>query len=75
MSKILFTKENESMKCINHPDRDAVANCKTCGKGLCQECASKITPIPQCIPCFRNDLNLEKTKSLNHLFYQQSLEL
>lgn len=55
------------MKCINHPDRDAVANCKTCGKGLCQECASKITPIPQCIPCFRNDLNLEKNEIIKSL--------
>ena len=48
------------MKCINHPDRDAVANCQTCGKGLCQECAELIKPIPQCVPCFKNDLSAEK---------------
>lgn len=26
------------MKCINHPDREAVAFCSKCGKPLCEEC-------------------------------------
>jgi hypothetical protein len=26
------------MKCFYHHDRDAVGNCKSCGKGLCPEC-------------------------------------
>ena len=55
------------MKCINHPDRDAVANCKTCGRGLCQECASKRPPLPQCIPCFRNELDFEKNEIIKSL--------
>ena len=29
------------MKCCNHPDRDAVASCKICGKALCNECAEQ----------------------------------
>lgn len=32
------------MKCFNHPERDAVATCQKCGKGLCRECAAKYTP-------------------------------
>lgn len=32
------------MKCFNHPDREAVATCQKCGKGLCRECAEKYTP-------------------------------
>ena len=27
------------MKCFNHPDRSAIGICKSCYKGLCQECA------------------------------------
>ncbi len=27
------------MKCYNHPETDAVAICKSCGKALCHECA------------------------------------
>lgn len=32
------------MKCFNHPEREAVATCQKCGKGLCRECAEKHTP-------------------------------
>ncbi len=32
------------MKCFNHPEREAVATCQNCGKGLCRECAEKHTP-------------------------------
>jgi len=27
------------MKCYNHPEMDAVAICKACGKAICKECA------------------------------------
>jgi hypothetical protein len=27
------------MKCYYHRDRDAIGECKSCGKGLCPECA------------------------------------
>ena len=26
------------MKCFNHNDKDAIAVCRSCGKGLCSEC-------------------------------------
>ncbi len=32
------------MKCFNHTEREAVATCQKCGKGLCKECAGKHTP-------------------------------
>lgn len=32
------------MKCFNHLEREAVATCQKCGKGLCRECAEKYTP-------------------------------
>ena len=38
------------MKCFNHPEREAVATCQKCGKGLCRECAEKHTPC-MCDPC------------------------
>lgn len=40
------------MKCFNHEQRDAVAACQRCGKGLCKECASKYTPC-LCESCFQ----------------------
>ena len=39
------------MKCFNHEDREAVASCQKCGKGLCKECASKYTPC-MCDDCY-----------------------
>jgi hypothetical protein len=30
------------MKCFYHPQTDAVAICKNCGKGLCTECVSDV---------------------------------
>ncbi|MCH5251586.1 MAG: hypothetical protein J1F22_01315 [Lachnospiraceae bacterium] len=38
------------MKCFNHTEREAVATCQKCGKGLCRECAEKYTPC-MCDPC------------------------
>lgn len=38
------------MKCFNHTEREAVATCQKCGKGLCRECAEKYTHC-MCEPC------------------------
>lgn len=38
------------MKCFNHPEREVVATCQKCGKGLCRECAEKYTPC-MCNTC------------------------
>ncbi len=52
------------MKCYHHPDRDAVAVCTECGRGLCKECASFYAK-PLCSECavskaLRIKQNLEK---------------
>lgn len=39
------------MKCFNHPKVDAVAVCKSCGKGVCQECAVIVTGDSYCKTC------------------------
>lgn len=33
------------MKCYHHPDREAVATCSVCGRGLCAECTDRHEPI------------------------------
>lgn len=38
------------MKCFNHTEREAVATCQKCGKGLCRECAEKYMPC-MCDTC------------------------
>ena len=30
------------MKCFNHPSVDAVANCKSCSRGLCRDCIAEV---------------------------------
>jgi hypothetical protein len=30
------------MKCFYHRDRDAIGNCKSCGKGLCDDCQTDL---------------------------------
>lgn len=45
------------MKCYYHPDREIVATCTECGKGLCKECASKWEP------CLCNDCAGERLQS------------
>ena len=54
------------MRCAYHTNEEAVATCNVCGKGLCQECANKITP-PQCIGCFENNLKAEKSRIIRSL--------
>lgn len=45
------------MKCFYHEDRDAVATCQGCGKGLCKECASAHRPC-YCPDCW-DDMQLK----------------
>jgi TM2 domain-containing membrane protein YozV len=39
------------MNCANHPERATVAYCRTCGKGLCQECAHSVRGVIYCENC------------------------
>lgn len=40
-----------SPKCAFHPQRPAFANCMTCAKVLCQECATQWDGIWHCAAC------------------------
>lgn len=54
------------MKCFYHEDREAVAQCVDCNKGLCKECASKYKPI-LCDDCYnsRVEINAQKIEQEN----------
>ncbi len=52
------------MKCFNHPEREAVATCQKCGKGLCRECAEKYTPC-MCDTCFAQIQRSKQEKAQN----------
>ena len=58
------------MKCYDHPDKEAVAICKSCGKGLCQECNVNVQRISYCRECLNNKLTLQDKDDiqLNILF-------
>lgn len=47
------------MKCYYHPNREIVATCTECGKGLCKECASKWEPI-LCDDCAKGRIGDKK---------------
>lgn len=36
------------MKCFNHAETDAVDFCKSCGRGLCRDCACDVSGIASC---------------------------
>jgi len=39
------------MKCVNHPDKDAVAMCVSCGVGLCHDCRKVVRGASFCEEC------------------------
>jgi hypothetical protein len=44
------------MKCFNHPDQDAVAQCRACSKGLCRPCSQEGTGGIACSETCREEL-------------------
>jgi hypothetical protein len=36
------------LKCFYHPDRDAVALCKSCNRGICLDCSAEVAPGMAC---------------------------
>jgi hypothetical protein len=39
------------MKCVNHPDVEAVATCANCGASICKECSVKLKGKIYCLKC------------------------
>jgi len=58
------------MKCYNHPERDSVAICKACGKGICHECARE---SENGIACQQSCINFLAKKK--ELFLDQAAHL
>ena len=46
------------MKCAVHPDVDAVAYCRNCGKALCSTCARPVRDVIYCEDCLAAHLGL-----------------
>jgi hypothetical protein len=53
------------MNCFYHPDREIVATCVDCGKGLCKECASHYE-APIC-----DDCNLKRVQGEKNLLFKK----
>src|SRR5271154_1169400 len=47
------------MKCAVHPDVDAVAYCRNCGKPLCSVCARPVRDVIYCEDCLAATLGLQ----------------
>ena len=47
------------MKCAVHPDVDAVAYCRNCGKALCSVCARPVRDVIYCEDCLAATLGLQ----------------
>ena len=41
----------ERQHCFNHPERYGHAVCMSCGKVVCQECATRFDDINYCVRC------------------------
>ena len=45
------------MKCFYHPEREAVGTCRSCGKGVCTECAVEVEKALACKDRCEEDVN------------------
>ncbi len=57
-----------SMKCHNHPDREAERACVGCGKFFCSDCVTEIHGKSYCKPCLeelfdKKDKDIEKAEN------------
>ncbi|MDP1551876.1 MAG: hypothetical protein Q8M06_02525, partial [Methanobacteriaceae archaeon] len=57
-----YLGKGEKMNCENHPDKEGVAACVSCGKILCDECRLKLASKNYCQEC-ADDLVAEKTQN------------
>lgn len=46
----------KSMKCKNHPDRDAAKECASCGEAFCEDCLSEYRGKVYCAPCLKAEV-------------------
>jgi hypothetical protein len=58
------------MKCYYHPERDGVAVCKACGRGVCLECAKESEETVAC-----QQSCIDSLKKRTDLFSRQAAHL
>jgi TM2 domain-containing membrane protein YozV len=46
------------MKCVVHPDADAVGYCRNCGKALCAVCVRPVRDMLYCEDCLANSMGV-----------------
>jgi TM2 domain-containing membrane protein YozV len=49
------------MKCVVHPDADAVGYCRNCGKAMCAVCVRPVRDVLYCEDCLANVMGLPTT--------------
>lgn len=51
------------MKCENHPEREAIAVCVNCQKGLCEDCKIELDGKNYCRECYNKLINSNETRN------------
>jgi len=51
--------ETHQSTCSNHPDKEAVEKCESCGKWVCEECAIRVEDKVSCPLCLDKKESLE----------------
>lgn len=64
------------MVCVNHRDREAVAQCSGCGAYICAECAQKSEPLKSvcgtlCPSCYRDKITQTRDLGGADLLFRQ----
>src|ERR1700687_3470136 len=49
------------MKCVVHPDADAIGYCRNCGKALCAVCVRPVRDVLYCEDCLANVMGIPAT--------------
>ena len=55
------------MKCFIHINQEAVAACRSCGKGMCSNCSSYSNHSGVCPECRKNEFIQERNNRLNQV--------
>lgn len=53
------------MKCLVHPEAEAIGVCIACGKGVCTECAVTVGGKTHCRTCAASGASLQPTQTNN----------
>jgi hypothetical protein len=45
--------QGSGYNCANHPSKEGVGVCKSCGKVICEDCTIRVGGVITCTNCFR----------------------